>query len=241
VQPTPDRFGILAFPNGTSVFSRFVQQQDGRYTLNVNVANEQLEPGTTYYYIINVFNDDQREPKRKREQETGAISTFFQKVKIVWETILITDDADDGGAGEISVWFWINYGKPGAQGFVLNRLGNNSAYTGQAFSIDREITLENAPNDLTLSVSGVEDDTSDFRIFGGVARGDGLAPPVEGPAKTSDFEYNVASASFDLTLYPTGLGETRPEFKLVSMPNGRLLGNLSFVVSGHLEITRSAQ
>jgi hypothetical protein len=145
VPPTPDRFGILTFPLGTSLFSRFVQPQDGRYTLDFNATNEQLEAGTVYYYVINVFNDNENDPGRRREQETGVISTFSQSVKVVWEKIYIVDDSDEGGAGEISVWLWVNYGQPGAKGVAINKLGDNSASTGQTFEINFEHTIDKHP------------------------------------------------------------------------------------------------
>ena len=240
VPPQADRFGVMVFPVGTSAFTRFVQLQDGRYTLNFNASNEQLNAGTTYYYIINVFNDNQNDPARKREQEVGDVNTFSQSVKVVWEKILITDDSDDGGAGEISLWFWINYGQPGAHWLAINELGDNSASTGQIFGIDREHVVENAPNDLSLSVSGVEDDTPFLNgVFGtGGARGSGQGPPLEGPSSTKHFDYNVAKDTIDLTSYPSELGETRSQtFRLVSNPNGKL----NFEVYGHFEITRRAQ
>jgi hypothetical protein len=243
VPPAPDRFGVMAFPHGTSLFTRFVQIQNGRYTLNFNATNEQLDPGTTYYYIINVFNDNQNQPTHKREQETGQISTFSQSVKVVWERIDILNDSDDGGAGEISLWFWINYGQPGARGVAINNLGKNSASTGETFPIDLEYTIEEAPNDLSLSVSGFEDDTSILSgIFSSrVARGANPGEPLSGPSRDANFEYNVARENIDLTRFPSGLGETVQEFKLVSMPNGGALGNLSFEIYGRFEVTRRMQ
>lgn len=243
VPPTPDRFGVMAFPHGSSLFTRFVQIQNGRYSLNFNATNEQLDPGTTYYYIINVFNDNQNHPTRKREQEVGQISTFSQSVKVVWERIEILNDSDDGGAGEISLWFWINYGQPGARGVAINNLGKNSASTGQTFPLYLEYTIEEAPNNLSLSVSGFEDDTSILSgIFGSrVARGTNPGEPVSGPSRDMHFEYNVAQETIDLTRFPGGLGENVQQFKLVSMPNGGGLGNLSFAVYGHFEITRRAR
>lgn len=239
VLPVPDRYGVMTFPLGTSIFTNFVQPQDGRYTLNVNVANEQLEAGTTYYYIINVFNDNQSDPKRKREQEVGEFLTLSQTVKVVWERVFITNDSDDDSAGEISLWFWINYGQPGARSLIRNNLGDNAADSAQTFTIDAGYVIENAPNDLSLSVSGVEDDVS---IFGGAARGTGISPPVSGPSKDNNFEWNVARETIDLTRYPSEVGQPRSErFTLVSMPNGRHLGNLSFEVYVRIEITRHAQ
>lgn len=240
VPPTPDRFGILAFPLGTSLFSRFVQPQDGRYTLNFNATNEQLEAGTVYYYIINVFNDNESDLSRKREQETGTISTFSQSVKVVWEKIYIVNDSDDSSSGEISLWFWINYGQPNAKSMSIDSLGNNSASTGQTFEINIEHVVDNAPNDLSLSVSGVEDDST---IFGAqFGTGSDPGPPLSGPSRSSKAEFNLAQETFDLTRFPTEVGETRSQqFKLVSMPNGGGRGHLSFEIHGRFEITRRAQ
>lgn len=231
----PDRFGILTFPVGTSAFTRFVQPQDGRYTLNLDVNNEQLEAGTTYYYIINVFNDNQNDPRRKREQQTGAFSTFTQSVRVVWEKILILDDSDDDSAGEVSIWGWANYGSPGQQAFVINDLGDNSAADGQAFPLDHAADIENAPNDLALSVSGIEDDRGPFS---NIARGDGIGEPLGGPSSDTNFTRNVARDTLDLTRFPSEPGETRSyQFKLASMPGGKL----GFEIYGHFEITRKAR
>ena len=243
VPPAPDRFGVLAFPLGTSLFTRFLRPQDGRYTLNFNETNQQLEAGTTYYYIINVFNDNQNDPTRKREQETGEISTFSQTVTVVWEKILIIDDSDELSSGEITLWFWMNYGWPGAKAFMIKGLANNSASSGTSYGIDSNSVqvIENAPNDLSLSVSALEDDAVSLGgIFGsGVARGTAIGPPLDGPAKDSNSEYNVARGTFDLTAFPSEVGQTRSQqFKLVSLPNGGYLGRLSFEVYGYFEITR---
>jgi hypothetical protein len=228
----------MTFPVGTSLFTNFVQPQDGRYTLNVNVANEQLEAGTTYYYIINVFNDNRNDLKRGREQEVGEFITLSQTVKVVWDTIFIMNDSDDGGDGEISLWFWINYGQPGARWLIVNKLANNSASTGESYAIEHppnEYVIENAPHDLSLSVSAIEDDTTPFSQ---VARGTGISEPLTSAGSDKNYDWNVAQKTFDLTLYPTELGQTRTEsFTLVSIP----YGNLTFQVHGRFEITRRAQ
>ena len=201
-----------------------------------------MEAGTSYYYIINVFNDNRNDLKRSREQEVGEFISLSQAVRVIWEKITIINDSDDNSSGEISLWFWINYGQPGSKWLIFDNLGNNSAASGQSFQVESkysEYVIENAPNDLTLSVSGVEDDVS---IFGGAARGPGLSPPVSGPSKDANFEWNVARETIDLTRYPSEVGQTRSErFTLVSLPNGGHLGNLSFEVHGRFEITRHAR
>jgi hypothetical protein len=90
----------------------------------------------------------------------------------------------------------------------------------------------------------MEDDTSILNgVFGsGVARGTNPGEPLSGPGKDSKFEYNLARETFDLTRFPSEVGETRSQqFKLVSMPNGGTLGKLSFEIFGRFEVTRRVQ
>jgi hypothetical protein len=232
VPPVPDRYGVMTFPLGTSIFTNFVQPQDGRYTLNVNVANEQLEAGTTYYYIINVFNDNRNDPKRKREQEVGEFITLSQTVKVVWERVLLIDADDDGDS--MAFWFWINHGQPGARSLIMSSASRGKLLR-QLFGMYHEYVIENAPNDLSLSISAAHDIRS-------IARGTGISEPLSGPSRDHYSEYNVARETIDLTRYPSEVGETRSyPFKLVSMPNGGNLGNLSFEVYCRFEITRRAK
>lgn len=233
-RPAPDRFGVMAFPYGTALFTRFVQPQDGRYTLNVNVSNEQLEAGTTYYYIINAFNDNRNDLKRPREQEVGEFTTLSQTVKVVWEKVLILDANDDGG-DSMSFWFWINHGQPSAKGLILH-WDSRRRLLHEISGLYREYVIENAPNDLSLSISALH------LIRSSAARGTEISPPLSGPGRDSHTEYNVARETIDLTRYSSEVGETRSyQFKLVSMPNSGSLGDLSFEADVRIEITRHAR
>ena len=93
--PAPDPHGILAFPAGSGAFSRFVPGQDGKYSLNLGTLGEQLDIGTTYYYIINVFNDDKNNTKRPREQVTGKFTTLPQTVKVIFTDVRILPELLD--------------------------------------------------------------------------------------------------------------------------------------------------
>lgn len=231
-RPAPDRHGVMAFPINTGLLTNFVQPQDGRYTLNINVANEQLEAGTTYYYIINVFNDNRNDLKRPREQEVGEFVTLSQTVKVAWEKVLILNANDDGDV--MSFWFWINHGQPGAKGLILTWTSRRRLLH-ELSGLYREYVIENAPNDLSLSVSAVHDIRS-------IARGTEISEPLSGPRRDSHSEYNLARDTIDLTRYSSEVGETRSyRFKLVSMPNGGSLGNLSFEVDVRVDITRHAR
>jgi hypothetical protein len=152
----------------------------------------------------------------------------------VWDRIVVLNDSDDGSAGEISIWGWANHGSPGACTFSLEELGGNSASDGQSFAIGRACTIANAPNDLALAVSGIDDDTGPFSRL---ARGTGVAAPLDGPGHTDSADLNVAREVIDLTRFPSEPGQTRSQpFTLTSMPGGRL----AFEIYGHFEITRKA-
>ena len=75
VPPARDRFGVIAFPFNSGAFNRFVTGENGRYTLDVDLQHEELQPGTAYYYIINVFNNNRDDTKRPREQVVGNFGT----------------------------------------------------------------------------------------------------------------------------------------------------------------------
>ena len=44
-RPAPDRYGVMTFPINTILFTNFVQPQDGRYTLNINVDERTIGGG----------------------------------------------------------------------------------------------------------------------------------------------------------------------------------------------------
>jgi hypothetical protein len=101
--PTRDRHGVWKFPDISSAFSRFVTGKNARYTLDLNVDGNQLEPNKTYHFVIKVMNDDATDPKRKMDQYTSKFTTQDQTVRIVWESIHISNDSDPNGAGEIDL------------------------------------------------------------------------------------------------------------------------------------------
>jgi hypothetical protein len=226
VAPKPDRYGVMAFGFNSGAFSRFIGEgKNGRYVLNLDVQQEeQLEIGTTYFYIINVFNNSKNDAKRPREQVSGQFTTLPQTVKVVWERVLVEDDSDDLSTAEIQWWFWANYGQSGQK---ISRYDNNDMDSGKTYGINKTATIEYAPDHLSLAASGVDTDVT----FTGAINAN--EPPLSGPKNgaTGD-DGNVGTGEFDLSKYP-GTNVSIP-FRLNSMPGG----NLKFVIFGRLEITR---
>lgn len=89
VAPAPNPQGILSFPVNSGSFSRFVPGENGKYSLNLGTLGEQLDIGTPYYYIINVFNDNKNNTKRPRDQVTGKFNTLPQSVKVIFTDLRI--------------------------------------------------------------------------------------------------------------------------------------------------------
>jgi hypothetical protein len=225
VPPKPDRFGIIAFPFNSGAFSRFVTGENGRYTLSVDLQNEELQPGTTYYYIINVFNNNRNDTKKPREQVAGNFGTAPQMVKVFFDRVRIEDDSDEWSTGECTFWFWANYGEPTAT--HTKSYYNGDMDTGGTYRLNRSLVINNAPDLLKLAVSGYDADgtftTADIEA----------EAPLGGPsgAFMSGNDKNVATGEFDLTKSPgTTAGQN---FRLESRG-----GRFRFVVSGHIEITR---
>lgn len=223
--PTSDR-GIFGFGFNSGAFGRFVQMQGKRRVLDLDVAGQNLEVATTYYYIINVFNDDKADTKRPREQITGKFTTLNQSIKVVWEKILVIDDSDDLSTGEISWGFFANYGQPGAKSVRYQNLDMDS---GEIYFPNKSFVMENAPDRISLGVRGEDDDGWGSPPTGIIGFG-----PASGPGDTeypSMMDVNGAKGEFDLSDYP-GTSRVVP-FRLDS-PHG----SLKFVIFGVIEITR---
>ena len=223
VPPKPDRFGVIAFGFDSGAFTRFVTPQNGRYTLNVDVLGEQLDIGTTYYYIVNVFNNNRNDTKRPREQVTGQFNTLPQTVKVIWEKIYMKDDSDDLSTGECHFWFWANYGQPSQ---IIAEYENGDMDSDEDYSVNQTVVINNAPDKLILEASGLDFDGTDLVWSGGHR-------PLNGPEdqflRLTDV--NAAKQEFDLSKL-SGNNRTVP-FMLETRG-----GSLKFVVFGHFEITR---
>ena len=153
----------------------------------------------------------------------------------------ITSDGDPDppfgtDCGEIDLWFWANYGEPNAQFAILNNLSDGSPQRGctdHEYRINREFMIQNAPNTLTLSVSGRDRDSD--QSAGSELFGPAKPAPFRGPRDTGDEEQNVATYEFDLR--QSEINTTIP-FKLVSMKaDGGDQGDLMFEVYGRIVVT----
>jgi hypothetical protein len=226
---------IYRFPVNSAAFSRFVPPAGGgKYALHIGQNTDELEVGSTYYYIVNVFNNNPKDLKRPREQATGKFTTQPQTVKVVWEKISLEHDN-----GRIVWWFWANYGQPSrkeSEYYNGDMDDRHDYYLGK----DQSVVIENAPDQLSLAASGAVE-THLFLGGHGLWTQDpdenGESRPLNGPSDVVNkwpdlFDVNAAKGEFNLTKYP-GKNVSVP-FKLLSMPHG----DLRFVVFGHFEITR---
>lgn len=213
------------------------------YTFESTMFNiAELEPGTTYYYIVSIPGDG----SSGQRQTTGSFTTANRNVTVVFEAVKIIKDGDPDpplplppDCGEISLWFWANYQQPSAKFISIPKLGRGDigACSDHLYDIKREFSLWNAPNILTLSVSGRDDDRSDYA--GADVLGAFEPAPVENPRDTGGEELNGGSGQFNLT--KSGSGEIR-RFTLVSKPaDGGGRGDLMFEVYGYIKITYPQQ
>jgi hypothetical protein len=231
VAPARDRFGIWTFPFNSGALSRFVTGEQGRYQLDVDATGERLEIGTTYHYIINVFNSNKSDTKRSREQITGQFNTFSQTVKVFWEHIEMVDDSDDLSTAETHFWFWVNYPK----GSRCVEYNNADMDTGHNYYPDGVTTVvENAPDKLKLEASGLDVDGGGVLLHCGRPlnnsndKGDSFG---EGRRSFDNFDVNAAKGELDLSKIP-GEHVIHP-FQLHTSG-----GSFKFSIFGHLEITR---
>jgi hypothetical protein len=140
----------------------------------------------------------------------------------VWEKVLVLDDSDDLSTGEIDFWFWANYGQPSGK---FSEYYNGHADSGHSYGINQSVTIENAPNTLTLAASGRDSDCEDRKVSANT-------PPLNRPQSYQCNDENVAKDPFDLTKYEDN---ATVNFILNAMPGGAL----NFVIFGHFEITRT--
>lgn len=241
VAPAPDQQGILAFPADSGAFSRFVPGQNGTYSLNLGTLGEQLDIGSRYYYIINVFNDNKNNTKRPREQVTGKFFTLPQTIKVVFTEIHIVSNLL--AIHHEDYVFQFDVHAPGAKELGPREPWYSSKVTGRrvlgaahkplklargANAIEGfEIVLEYAPDALGLGVAGEVPN---------------LQYVSQGSVREDILYKNTASGSFDLSAYP-GDSVSIP-FTLTSPPPTRLndgrvnRGLLQFRITGRIEVTR---
>lgn len=245
--------GRWVFPEGTSAVpgNAFASQGTGPlsrklgtvantfYTFDSSMFNiADLEPGTTYYYIVSIPADASAAP----HQTSGSFKTKDRNVTVVFEAVKIISDGDPDAprplppdCGEISLWFWANYEQPSAKFISIRKLGRGDigACTDHLYDLKREFSLWNAPNILALSVSGRDDDRGDYA--GADVLGAFEPAPVAKPRDTGDEELNGASGEFNLT--KIGAGEIK-RFTLVSKAaGGGGQGDLMFEVYGYIKIS----
>jgi hypothetical protein len=208
----------------------------GRYGMDsLNTGSMTLEPGQTYYYLINAASVPY--DPHFRDQRSGSFVTAPRIVKVVWEKLFIHDDSDDLSTGEGVFWFTANYGQPNARGF---RYENGDFDTGKTYNLDKTTFLQNASNLLTLSASGKEDDDS-FGVKvtisplppdqpdGSYSQPEIIATGPDSPHDADNYDVNGSMAEYDLTTYTSG---TKIPFRLATVG-----GDLRFEVFGYFQIS----
>ena len=202
-------------------------KEKGAYRVDVGSITE-LQPDTTYFYILNARTDNTA-PGAARQQETGKFTTLSQTVKVIFNRILVLNDSDAHGNGELTFHYFANGGgEDGARHFGTSDLDWGEG----SHDIHVELVVPDAPDQFPVQVDGYDDDSDPF--FGRSLR---IRAPLSSPGKGQNQEFNLARDSFDLTQHP---GETTSfDFQLKSAENGGDRGDLSFVVFGRVEITRS--
>ena len=195
-----------------------------------------LEADALYYYVITA-----KAPDGGFRRYVGKFTNVSRTVRIVWERVKIINDGDPDApgplppdCGEIDLWFWANYGQPGAGFAMINKLSGGKACSSHVYDLGREILIRNAPSTLTLSVSGRDNDQDDYS--GSDLFGSSQPAPLSGPRDTGDDEQNVAKMEFNLNLFE--IDSTVP-FELISMRPGKGQGDFMFLVHGRIIITRS--
>lgn len=198
----------------------------------------ELEPGTTYYYIVSIPGDD----SATKLQTTGSFTNINRNVTVVIDAVKIISDGDPDpprplppDCGEISLWFWANYQQRGAKFISIPKVGRGDigGCSDHLYDIKREFSLWNAPNILTLSASARDDDRGDYK--GADVLGPFEPAPVEKPRDTGGEELNGASGTFNLT--KIAAGEIK-RFTLVSTAaHGGGRGDLMFEVYGYIKIS----
>ena len=212
------------------------------YTFESTMFNiGELQPGTTYYYIISIPGD-----AAGQRQTTGSFTTANRDVTVVFEAVKIIEDGDPDpppplppDCGEISFWFWANYQQPGAKFISIPKVGRGDigGCSDHLYDIKREFSLWNPPNMLTLSVSGRDKDGG---VYAGADVLGAIEPaPVEKPRDTGDEELNGVISGFNLTKFRDG--ETK-RFTLISRPaNGGAYGDFMFEVYGYIKVSYPQQ
>jgi hypothetical protein len=226
-----------------------------------------MSNGTTYYYIINVFNDDKNNANRPREQVTGKFTTLPQTVKVVFTDLRIFPRVWDLGSlnhakyvfffdanvdyttlGQRFVGSWPNLVVYDQGRIQLGTRSNPVEFPKGNISLQREeIVIENSPDDLLIVVQGLQDanqpprnpnSTQSYTTFAETVAGRESGPPYESPFGDPAAYYNVAEGNFDLSAFP-GDSVSIP-FTLTSrhLSGSRLDGYLAFEISGRIEITR---
>jgi hypothetical protein len=198
-----------------------------------------LKHGTQHRYLIEVAADPPALPAP--QQMTGTFTTWTQTVRVVFEELHVSNDADHGialdgdDAGEIS--FLFSAGNA-LDGFRSSSLPESDWSSGDRRRLPGELSLviETQDDVLHVGISGYENDggVSPEGIYRTLREANSYLglPTPDLKLETRD-NFNAARGSFDLSSI-LGSAGTIP-FLLHSEPNG---DGLAFDVKGYIEVTR---
>jgi hypothetical protein len=232
-----ERLGA-AFPSGAQLAAFTLPGLSGvntQHRVTVRTAHGLiLEPETLYHYVITA-----KTAAGAYWRHTDKFSIGTHNVKVILEKIRIINDSDpDVGpirdCGEIKLWFRVNRGQPSFKDLVIGSVNNDNACTGQEYSLNRELVIENAPNALTISVIGKDYDP-DFPSLGFPTPFIAQFDEISGPQDRGLEELNVAAGTFDLALIEAG---TSGRFTLRSVsPESDRQGDLMFEIVIRVEVS----
>jgi hypothetical protein len=190
----------------------------GSYRVDASVATE-LKQGTVYHYIITAPSGDLRRPY----QVTGEFTTSSRTVRLLLRAIAIVSDSDATGAGELSFHIYVNDRLQHTTGTVRRN-------DGELVEINREMVLENVPDELIIHVIGFDDDEDAVDVagnFGARFKAEpASAPHLFGPGRNEYEEWNVARRELLISKEPLTYRHVIP-----SMSLGRSGSSLAFTVA----------
>lgn len=164
----------------------------GFYMMDFAASHIQLEPGTTYHYIINVIRGS-----RENYQDIGSFTTTRQTVKVIFTHIRVISDSDDESPGDLVFNFVVNPREPTGAYTLLPADGTRLSWESRtgAYPIDKDLVIENAPHRLRILVEGEDNDASFSTTVLKSNRGSDVSYDGGKPLKTDHYERNFTRKS----------------------------------------------
>ena len=181
-----------------------------------------LEPDTTYYVVVTA--KDASGPKcGSYAMEQGSFKTLTRRVDVTFEKVLVTDNSDFSASCECTFFF-----KAGNE--PTKSFGEVGVFDGGEVYPNAKVTVNNAPDTVTLRVSGFDDDEN----CGGILPPCSCGLPsdvVSDSGSGKCFDWSSASTSLDVAV--AGPGEAFDgTFKIIANA-----GPLDYTVFGSFKVS----